>query len=132
MFFYIPHYTYAFLFFFLSLYFTRHISLFPFFFLPYLLSFLIFPVNLIFPCRIHCFSVCSLSPSLSASIVSMFAYGFLFRVLWFSFMIIALHVYFCCFHSFLEWAEFKKSFVFSSLTNRIEITFPVHSSNPSK
>ena len=64
----------------LSLHFTRHISLFPFFFLPCLLSFLIFPVNLIFPCRIHFFSVCSLSASLSASIVNMFAYGFLFRV----------------------------------------------------
>ena len=132
MFFHIPHYTYAFLFFFLSLYFTRHVSLFPFFYLPYLLSFLIFTVNLIFPCRIHFFSVCSLSPSLSASIVSVFAYGSLFRVLWLSFMIIALHVYSCCFPSFLEWAEFKKSFVFSSLTNRIEITFPVCSSNPSK
>ena len=132
MFSHIPHYTYAFLFFPLSLYFTRHISLFPFFLFPYLLSFLIFTVNLIFPCRIHFFSVCRLSPSPSASVVNVFAYGFLFRVF---VAFIHDHCPTCLllfFPSFLEWAEFKKSFVFSSLTNRIEITFPVCSSNPSK
>ena len=84
--------------------------------------FLIFTVNLIFPCRTHFFSVCYFSPSLSVSIVNMFAYGCLFRV-WLSFMIIALWVKPCFFP--VSWKQlnfFPCSLVSSCLTNRSSLS----------